>query len=160
MVKAQLAAVNAFTGIHAFTHDKRIMLLKVIGLFAEVVDMVTTGVGKDIMPESDVQCLFNTCAIIVGVIVCSVGTALQSIDKPDSQRRRRMDSLREIHSALKEKLDLEVNQQLFTKVPHFKQLPDELLLVLHSLVSRIYLNAGTALLTVEFMMIAIFEILQ
>jgi len=144
--------------------------------------MVTTGVGKDIMPVSDVQYMFTTCAIIVGVlmyavIVGSVGTALQSIDTPDSQRRRRMDAVREylrqrdvspelsdkilnyydycmsrhitehdenvlteIHSALKEKLDLEVNQQLLTKVPRFKQLPDGLLLVLiHSLVSRIYL---------------------
>ena len=144
--------------------------------------MVTTGVGFDIIPETDVQYLFTTMAIIVGVlmyavIVGSVGTALQSIDTPDSQRRRRMDAVREylrqrdvspelsdkilnyydycmsrhitehdenvlteIHSALKEKLDLEVNQQLLNKVPRFKNLPDGLLLVLiHSLVSRIYL---------------------
>ena len=101
------------------------------------------------------------------VIVSSVGTALQSIDTPYSQRRRRIDAereylrhidvseeltekilnyydycytphitehdenvLTEIHSTLKEKLDLEVNQQLLTKVPRFKQLPDGLLLVL------------------------------
>ena len=62
--------------------------------------MVTTGVGKDIVPETDVQYLFTTCAIIVGVlmyavIVGSVGTALQSIDTPDSQRRRRIDTIRE-----------------------------------------------------------------
>ena len=144
--------------------------------------MVTTGVGKDIIPETDVQYLFTTCAIIVGVlmyavIVGSVGTALQSIDTPDSQKRRRIEAVREylrqrdvtdeltekilnyydycytrhitenddkvlteIHSALKEKLDLEVNQQLLTKVPRFNQLPDGLLLVLiHSMESRIYL---------------------
>ena len=48
--------------------------------------------------------------------------------------------LTEIHSSLKEKLDLEVNQQLLNRVPRFRNLPDGLLLVLiHSLVSRIYL---------------------
>eukprot|EP01083_Nonionella_stella_P013006 36735_1 len=144
--------------------------------------MVTTGVGQDIIPATDVQFIFTTIAIIVGVlmyalIVGSVGTALSSIDTPDSQRRRRMDAVREylrqrdiseeltekvlnyydycytrhisqhdgailedIHSALKEKLDLEMNQQLLQKVPRFKQLPEALLLILiHSLVSRIYL---------------------
>lgn len=144
--------------------------------------MVTTGVGKDIIPVTDVQFIFTTMAIIVGVlmyalIVGSVGTALSSIDTPDSQRRRRMDAVREylrqrdisealtekvlnyydycytrhisqhdeailedIHSALKEKLDLEMNQQLLQKVPRFQQLPDQLLLILiHSLISRIYL---------------------
>ena len=144
--------------------------------------MATTGVGKDIMPVSDVQHPFTKCAIIVGVlmyavIVGSVGTELQSIDMPDSQRKRRMDSvcehlrqrdvspelsdmilnyydysmprhiteadenvLTETHFTLKEKLDLEVNLQLLTKVTRFKQLPDGLLLVLiHSFVSRIYL---------------------
>eukprot|EP01084_Bolivina_argentea_P161689 281455_1 len=144
--------------------------------------MVTTGVGKDIIPITDAQFIFTTCAIIVGVlmyalIVGSVGTALSSIDTPDSQRRRRIDAVREylrqrsiseeltekvlnyydycytrhisqhdeailedIHSALKEKLDLEMNQQLLQKVPRFKQLPEALLLILiHSLISRIYL---------------------
>ncbi len=48
--------------------------------------------------------------------------------------------LEDIHSALKEKLDLEMNQQLLQKVPRFKQLPEALLLILiHSLISRIYL---------------------
>eukprot|EP01083_Nonionella_stella_P013005 36732_1 len=144
--------------------------------------MVTTGVGKDIIPATDVQFIFTTMAIIVGVlmyalIVGSVGTALSSIDTPDSQRRRRIDAVREflrqraiseeltekvlnyydycytrhisqqdeviltdIHSALKEKLDLEMHQQLLQKVPRFKQLAEGLQLVLiHSLQSRIYL---------------------
>ena len=143
---------------------------------------VTTGVGRDIIPETDSQFIFTTCAIIVGVlmyalIVGSVGSALQSIDSPDSQRIRRMDSVREylrqrrvsdeltetimsyydycytrhitehdekilkdIHSALKEELDLEIFQQLLQKVPRFTLLPDALLLVLiHSLLTRIYL---------------------
>ncbi|NRA59291.1 MAG: hypothetical protein HRU13_14365 [Phycisphaerales bacterium] len=106
-----------------------------------------------------------------------MGTELQSIDMPNSQRKRRMDSmceylrqrdvspelsdiildyydycmlshiteddesvLTEIHYELKEKLGLEVNQQLLTEVPSSEQLPDGLLLMLiHSLVSRIYL---------------------
>ena len=43
--------------------------------------------------------------------------------------------LTEIHSAIKEKINLEVNQQLLTKVTRFKQLLDGLLLVLiHSLI--------------------------
>ena len=58
----------------------------------------------------------------------------------DISRKHDENVLAEIHSALKEKLDLEVNQQLLSRVPRFKQLPDGLLLVLiHSLVSRIYL---------------------
>ncbi len=49
--------------------------------------MVATGVGKDIIPATDVQFIFTTSAIIVGVlmyalIVGSVGTALSSIDTP------------------------------------------------------------------------------
>ena len=144
--------------------------------------MVTTGVGRDVIPKTNAQYIFTILSIVIGVlmyalIVGSVGSAFQSIDSPETQKRKKLESVREylrqrnvsesltdavinyyeycysrhitehdekilenIHSVLKEKLELEMNQGLLQKVKRFKQLPDALLLVLiHSLISRIYL---------------------
>ena len=77
--------------------------------------MVTTGIGKDLIPESDAQYVFTIFTIIMGVltyalIVGSVGSALQSIDTPEGQRRRKIEAIREYlrQRSVSEKLTEEI----------------------------------------------------
>ena len=75
----------------------------------------STGIGKDIAPESQLQHSFTTVVIIIGVltyasIIGSVGTALASIDTPSVVKRRRIDSVKQYFK------QRGINEELTTKV--------------------------------------------
>jgi len=143
---------------------------------------VTTGIGRDIEPQSSVEGVFTAVSIILGLLMYAIITGsfsslLQEIDSMDGKRRRNINQIQdylrqrecnetlvkkiidyyeychdrhitghdeallsEMHSSLKEELDLGLNKRLLKSIPRFQSIGLKCLLcMIKQLKSRVYL---------------------
>ena len=62
--------------------------------------MITTGIGRDIMPVTFAEHIFSTAMIVIGVlmyavIIGSASSALANLDSGNAERRQKMEAIKQ-----------------------------------------------------------------